>query len=135
TALIPSEIKSSHFVNTSPFHTPLIPSPPLFFFFNHTPTTQIYTLSLHDALPISQRRRWLTTYRGDSGTIVASVAAERRPRQPPRWCRPAAWSAITEAATSGLQLGVHSATHRSLPELEDGDLHREVVDSRDIITR
>src|SRR5207247_11226316 len=23
-----------------------------FFFFNHTPTTQIYTLSLHDALPI-----------------------------------------------------------------------------------
>src|SRR5439155_21885326 len=24
----------------------------LFFFFNHTPTTEIYTLSLHDALPI-----------------------------------------------------------------------------------
>src|SRR5690348_17375460 len=24
------------------------------FFFNHTPTTQIYTLSLHDALPISE---------------------------------------------------------------------------------
>src|SRR5437762_10108011 len=24
-----------------------------FFFFNNTPTTQIYTLSLHDALPIS----------------------------------------------------------------------------------
>src|SRR5262245_63625373 len=23
-----------------------------FFFFNHTPTTEIYTLSLHDALPI-----------------------------------------------------------------------------------
>src|SRR5436309_14005968 len=28
-------------------------SPPLLsFFFNHTPTTEIYTLSLHDALPI-----------------------------------------------------------------------------------
>src|SRR5438034_7970367 len=27
--------------------------PPNFFFFNDTPTTQIYTLSLHDALPIS----------------------------------------------------------------------------------
>jgi len=83
----------------------------------------------------AQRRRWLTTYRGDSGTIVETVAAERRPRQPPRWCRPAAWREITEAATSGLELGVHSATHRSLPALEDGDLQREVVDSRDIITR
>src|SRR5690349_24736095 len=26
--------------------------PPLCFFFNHTATTEIYTLSLHDALPI-----------------------------------------------------------------------------------
>src|SRR5690606_42135460 len=32
---------------------PLLHSPPLFlFFFNATPTTEIYTLSLHDALPI-----------------------------------------------------------------------------------
>src|SRR5438105_14833637 len=29
-----------------------------FFFFNDTPTTEIYTLSLHDALPIS-KRRWM----------------------------------------------------------------------------
>src|SRR2546425_9607026 len=28
----------------------------LFFFFNDTATTEIYTLSLHDALPISVRR-------------------------------------------------------------------------------
>src|SRR2546422_6797210 len=28
-----------------------------FFFFNDTATTEIYTLSLHDALPISQRQR------------------------------------------------------------------------------
>src|SRR2546430_8095260 len=28
----------------------------LFFFFNDTATTEIYTLSLHDALPISLRR-------------------------------------------------------------------------------
>src|SRR5579884_4334056 len=28
-----------------------------FFFFNDTATTEIYTLSLHDALPISERRR------------------------------------------------------------------------------
>src|SRR5258708_12832012 len=28
------------------------------FFFNDTATTEIYTLSLHDALPISLRRSW-----------------------------------------------------------------------------
>src|SRR5207302_11205553 len=32
----------------------------LFFFLNNTPTTAIYTLSLHDALPISQRRSRLS---------------------------------------------------------------------------
>src|SRR2546429_6780759 len=31
----------------------MIRLPPLFFFFNDTATTEIYTLSLHDALPIS----------------------------------------------------------------------------------
>src|SRR3712207_8332297 len=31
-------------------------SPPSFFFFNDTATTEIYTLSLHDALPISGQR-------------------------------------------------------------------------------
>src|SRR5215217_9625290 len=31
-----------------------------FFFFNDTATTEIYTLSLHDALPISPRRRRCT---------------------------------------------------------------------------
>src|SRR5437899_11203394 len=30
----------------------------LFFFFNATATTEIYTLSLHDALPISARGEW-----------------------------------------------------------------------------
>src|SRR6478672_13685162 len=30
----------------------------LFFFFNDTATTEIYTLSLHDALPISPCPRW-----------------------------------------------------------------------------
>src|SRR5215813_15379846 len=30
---------------------------PLFFFFNDTATTEIYTLSLHDALPISAPQR------------------------------------------------------------------------------
>src|SRR5207249_10006191 len=33
------------------FTTPILQAPRLFF--HHTPTTEIYTLSLHDALPIS----------------------------------------------------------------------------------
>src|SRR3712207_7934079 len=35
------------------------PHSPLFFFFNDTATTEIYTLSLHDALPILVGRRKL----------------------------------------------------------------------------
>src|SRR2546430_16427297 len=34
------------------------PSHRFFFFFNDTATTEIYTLSLHDALPISAAPRW-----------------------------------------------------------------------------
>src|SRR5439155_27218568 len=37
----------------SPFHVSLYHF--LLFFFNPTPTTEIYTLSLHDALPISKK--------------------------------------------------------------------------------
>src|SRR3712207_8351097 len=37
----------------------------LFFFFNDTATTEIYTLSLHDALPIWPRRRGDALRRGD----------------------------------------------------------------------
>src|SRR5256885_12877645 len=55
----------------------------LFFFFNDTATTEIYTLSLHDALPIF--RRWLQVCRrGRLGTdwrakcrLGGAVAAHR----------------------------------------------------------
>src|SRR5687768_17874079 len=45
-----------------------------FFFFNDTATTEIYTLSLHDALPISsigscaRSRRLISCWRAASGT-------------------------------------------------------------------
>ena len=45
------------------------------FFFNDTATTEIYTLSLHDALPISFRRQFpienLFTDNGNSSKLVA----------------------------------------------------------------
>src|SRR2546427_7049459 len=46
------------------------PSSPIFFFFNDTATTEIYTLSLHDALPISfaSRRRTICSARPNKGT-------------------------------------------------------------------
>src|SRR3989442_14191969 len=51
-----------------------------FFFFNDTATTEIYTLSLHDALPISSSRlrSWL---RNRLASIISTPSFEtRRPR-------------------------------------------------------
>src|SRR5687768_18300444 len=42
-----------------------------FFFFNDTATTEIYTLSLHDALPISPQ--WRSLARTRTGDLTASV--------------------------------------------------------------
>src|SRR3989442_15990396 len=47
-----------------------------FFFFNDTATTEIYTLSLHDALPISRRCRGAEYHRAEH----RQMAAERRGR-------------------------------------------------------
>src|SRR3990170_7551703 len=44
-------------MNRRPRRSALAPPRLFFFFFNDTATTEIYTLSLHDALPISPRRR------------------------------------------------------------------------------
>src|SRR5690348_18376442 len=64
----------------------------LFFFFNDTATTEIYTLSLHDALPIcSPRPRCPRNHRHHR---------RRRPRRRPRWWR-------SEEHTSELQSPVH----------------------------
>src|SRR5256885_3725522 len=55
----------------------------VFFFFNDTATTEIYTLSLHDALPISASRHWsivlwrtppLTSWRCGSGGVTGPIA-------------------------------------------------------------
>src|SRR5256885_9516472 len=58
-----------------------------FFFFNDTATTEIYTLSLHDALPIWRAR-------GPFGGPRAPVFS---------WCRPGSRAARSEEHTSELQ--------------------------------
>src|SRR2546421_12428764 len=53
-----------------------------FFFFNDTATTEIYTLSLHDALPISPRWRNRPARRKKP----PQPAASRSGRSSNRWC-------------------------------------------------
>jgi peptidoglycan/xylan/chitin deacetylase (PgdA/CDA1 family) len=81
----------------------------------------------------ARRQDWLTRMRGDEVMIVESMARPGTSRQAAGARKAAAWSTIAQAAKSGLQLGVHSATHRSLPMLDDVELDRELVHSRDII--
>src|SRR2546422_10481654 len=51
-----------------------------FFFFNDTATTEIYTLSLHDALPISPRRRRRRRARAAPARARRGRARDRRTR-------------------------------------------------------
>src|SRR2546430_12608257 len=46
----------------------------VFFFFNDTATTEIYTLSLHDALPISRRSWWRSPERVLLAATTAMIA-------------------------------------------------------------
>src|SRR2546430_13664887 len=75
-----------------------IPNYPCFFFFNDTATTEIYTLSLHDALPISASPppRWETTS-STSGCRSCRSASRRRGTRCWRRC------ARSEEHTSELQ--------------------------------
>src|SRR3712207_8725240 len=52
----------------------------VFFFFNDTATTEIYTLSLHDALPIYLQRELFAR--------VENLAEQREPSSRRRRCRP-----------------------------------------------
>src|SRR2546425_10112184 len=51
----------------------------IFFFFNDTATTEIYTLSLHDALPISGSDRG----RGETGGCTDRISSRRFPAPSP----------------------------------------------------
>src|SRR5437868_15248755 len=50
-----------------------------FFFFNDTATTEIYTLSLHDALPISSRRSAKSCGRRSPRAVEPSCCPARMP--------------------------------------------------------
>src|SRR2546422_4418423 len=81
----------------------------IFFFFNDTATTEIYTLSLHDALPISSARTSSATTANPSpcsSARAASIAALSASRWVWRAMR-AIVCARSEEHTSELQSRLH----------------------------
>src|SRR2546426_11805017 len=85
----------------------------LFFFFNDTATTEIYTLSLHDALPISTE-----ALLGDSDRVIVR-SAERSP--PPLMAEPLVrtWRPVptTEALLGDSESVIVRSAERSPPPL------------------
>src|SRR5256885_12228287 len=76
-----------------------------FFFFNDTATTEIYTLSLHDALPISRKMR-----------KVSAGALNLSPNSPPpleELCGCESRNCATELHTSGSNCKRRSRARRS----------------------
>src|SRR3712207_8787231 len=73
-----------------------------YFFFNDTATTEIYTLSLHDALPISGRRR----------SPTSRPERPKRRRSWPRRRSPGPWSS-SPAGRSGSSRRSRSEEHTS----------------------
>jgi len=85
-----------------------------------------------ESLTSDQRRQFLTLLRGDGAAITS-----RYPRSAncgiPASHRAADWTVIRSRSGSGIDVGVHSATHRSLPTLTESELDRELVISREQI--
>src|SRR3712207_8045755 len=77
----------------------------IFFFFNDAATTEIYTLSLHDALPISPHKGVPIPVRGTCGRARGVSYAPRRDRTPAALRHPP-WRVLaprSEEHTSELQ--------------------------------
>src|SRR2546430_15621730 len=101
-----------------------------FFFFNDTATTEIYTLSLHDALPISARRGLRLHPQADRSRLLRRVVApcDREARAEPPGQGPAAGGGAPPQRTRGDRRGAHARA------AEDEQGHREpsaIFDGRD----
>src|SRR5260370_3083653 len=107
-----------------------------FFFFNDTATTEIYTLSLHDALPISEIAQrlpeWIQAARGVQGAAGCQDTNPRnlRSRHPAApWTPRAAWIR-SEEHTSELQSHLNLvcrlllAKNNSTPRQSTTTLHK-----------
>jgi peptidoglycan/xylan/chitin deacetylase (PgdA/CDA1 family) len=80
------------------------------------------------------RRRRLNDLRGDRHAILAEIGGDGNARVPASH-RPAGWTTIRAHVGSGIDIGAHSVTHRSLPTLTDVELTHELEESRAALHR
>src|SRR5437762_10784876 len=73
-----------------------------FFFFNDTATTEIYTLSLHDALPIYPVTMFIYTEGVRGGSLGGGEAIT--------------WEQLADMRDNGADIEAHTATHQDLRE-------------------
>src|SRR3989449_8435458 len=106
-----------------------------FFFFNDTATTEIYTLSLHDALPILSSATWVRSSRDPSSTSVWSARGRARSRRctstiTPNAPKPPAASLVrrSEEHTSELQSRLHLVCRLLLEKKKINDSQTEQVE-------
>src|SRR5205809_5596499 len=91
------------------------------FFFNHTATTELYTLSLHDALPISTGRR---RSRGPGSPGRSTCRPGSRPcRSSAGPSASSACSSRSEEHTSELQSRLHLVCRLLLEKKKQQNLH------------
>src|SRR5258705_10139621 len=103
----------------------LVVSLVVFFFFNDTATTEIYTLSLHDALPISTRCRRTTSAPEQSR---ASSRSSTRPVISACSTSAAEMTGRSEEHTSELQSLRHLVCRLLLEKKKIKDSHRRSPD-------
>src|SRR5689334_24192138 len=88
-----------------------------FFFFNDTATTEIYTLSLHDALPISRR---------PASERAPRASRRRGGRSLPTPSRPCPW-ARSEEHTSELQSQFHLVCRLLLEKKKKKKIKKQLI--------
>src|SRR5260370_21017526 len=81
----------------------------LFFFFNDTATTEIYTLSLHDALPICEGGALL----GAEGAAFHPAFPDSRPAGTGAGQRPAGSGSVRESGKAGWRSEEHTSELQS----------------------
>jgi len=79
------------------------------------------------------RRRRLLTLAGDRAKIIGESDQVLEAPATPETHLAADWTLLGGAAQSGIDLGAHTLTHRTLTRLADDDLRRELEAARDII--